>query len=224
MSSIIVTAILLIIASAFPASGGTLTGMITDSEGRPQRDVEVYVYRNGSTRRPADFISSRSGDDGIYRLNLPAGEYWIVARERRDGDERFGPLPVDRRHSGEPVTISIDHEESVVTRDFVIYLLQEAAVLKRWERTYLSTISARIVNRSGQPVSGAYLFAINPGSTRSFPDYFSPSSDGDGFARISLPPGRYEIGATTTFPPAPPVRGSLTVSTDGTEPVVISLE
>lgn len=220
----ITLAIFFVLTCLSTALSGTLTGVITDPAGTPQRDVEVYVYRNGSTRRPADFISNRSGDDGIYRVNLPAGEYWVVARERRDGDERFGPLPTDRRHSGEPVMITIGRDDSVLSRDFVIYLLQEAAALKRRERTALASISARIIHRSGHPVAGAYLFAYTPGSTRPLPDYFSPSSDSDGFVRISLPPGRYEIGAATAFPPGPPVHRSLTISTDETEPVVIPLD
>ena len=69
---------------------GRLAGVVTDLAEAPVTNAEVYLYRSANTRRPADYISPRTGSDGAYRLVVPAGNYWGVARIKEG--ERFGPL------------------------------------------------------------------------------------------------------------------------------------
>lgn len=215
--------ILILFGIAIDAPGGTITGVITDSQGVPQPSMEVYLYRGESIRRPADYISGKSGPDGRYRVTVPVGEYRAIARERREGDERFGPLPLDRRHSGSPVVITIDRDDATVTHDFTVYSLREAAALKKREQSTLVTRMVRIVDRLGKPVPGAIAYAVSPTSNRLIPDYLSPSSDSEGMTSLSLPPGQYRVGATTHFPPER-VFPSTSLSTDSSETVTLPLD
>lgn len=213
----------ILLGTALDAVAGTLSGVITDPEGRPQPGIEVYLYRGESIRRPADYISGRTAPDGRYRLTVPKGDYWVIARERREGDERFGPLPLDRRHSGEPLFLAIDGDDTEITQDFTVFFLREAAALKRREKSHLVTRTVRIIDRSGMPVAGALAYATSHGSKRLIPDFISPSSDREGVTSLSLPAGTYRVGATTTFPPQR-VSPTLTLSTDSTLPVTITLD
>jgi hypothetical protein len=78
-----------------------LKGRILDAAGRSVEGGEVFVYDSVQTRRPADFISPKSDGEGLYRLVLPAGRYWVVARVRNS--TKYGPLAFGGRHSGEAV-------------------------------------------------------------------------------------------------------------------------
>src|SRR6185369_4937558 len=68
----------------------TLQGVISGISGEPVKDAELYIYGTSNTRRPADFISPKTGSNGAYRLVLPKRAYWGVARIKKG--ERYGPL------------------------------------------------------------------------------------------------------------------------------------
>src|SRR6185369_3419698 len=67
-----------------------LTGRIVNIDAKPVSGAEVFVYDSAAIRRPADFISARTGSDGRFSLTLPRQKFWVVARVR-SGD-KFGPL------------------------------------------------------------------------------------------------------------------------------------
>ena len=55
-----------------------LKGNVTDVEGEAVRGAEIYIYDSPDTRRPADFISARTGISGGFSISLAAGRYWAV--------------------------------------------------------------------------------------------------------------------------------------------------
>ena len=59
---------------ASPATGAddtfTLQGIISGILGEPVKDAELYIDGTSNTRRPADFISPKTGVSGAYRLIL----------------------------------------------------------------------------------------------------------------------------------------------------------
>ncbi|UFS70320.1 carboxypeptidase-like regulatory domain-containing protein [Geomonas sp. RF6] len=197
--------LLLVVASivSFPAPSiagaeGILTGHILDGGGHPVPGAEVFAYDSAATRRPADFISAPADGAGIYRLVLPSGKYWLVARLRTG--ERFGPLAFGGKHSGEARETDVDAgaESSV---DFSVLNVREAARLKKEEDDGCREVAGRLLGKEGKPVVGAYAFARREGTTGAIPDYFSTLSDREGRYSIYLPPGRYCIGGATAFPP-----------------------
>lgn len=176
----------------------TLQGVVSTLAGEPVQGAEIYVYLSANTRRPADFISSKSGMNGVYKLILPRATYWGVARIKKG--ERFGPLQPGDKHSGEPVKIEANTEKSV-TLDFTVADMQELAQRREKGREELMEISGTIT-ANGKGVAGAYVYAKVGRISATLPEYFSEWSDAAGKYRLKLPEGNYFIGCDREFPPA----------------------
>lgn len=199
----------------------TLKGVVSTLAGEPVQDAEVYLYSSGNTRRPADFISSKSGRDGVYRLVLPRAAYWGVARIKKG--ERFGPLQPGDKHSGEPVKIEADAEKSV-TLDFTVADMQELAQRREKGREELVEISGTVTS-NGTGVAGAYVYARSGIISATLPDYFSGWTDSSGKYRLKLPAGSYFLGCDKSFPPAETSSNLHEIAlTAGKLPVAIDLQ
>jgi len=186
-----------------PATGGAsanfvMKGRILDVGGNPVEGGEIFVYDTPRTRRPADFISPKSGRDGLYRLEIPAGTYWVVARVRNGA--KYGPLITGGRHSGEALEIEAAAGEEMAL-DFTVADVREMARSLRKAEDDFRNLSGRILDRDGKPVRGAYAFARGEKNDHRLPDFISPWSDTDGRYSLRLPAGRYRLGAATAYPP-----------------------
>ncbi|NVN98100.1 MAG: carboxypeptidase regulatory-like domain-containing protein [Geobacteraceae bacterium] len=198
LAAIILIAVIML---PFAANGAedniTLQGKVATLSGEPVANAEIYIYSTKNSRRPADFISPKTGDSGVYRLILPKASYWAVARVKKG--ERFGPLQPGDRHSGEPIKIEPD-AESTISQDFSVADMQELAQSRLKGREELVEISG-ILSRSSKPLAGYYVFAKADRIIVTNPDYFSAWTDASGRYNIKLPPGRYFLGAAALFPP-----------------------
>lgn len=58
----------------------TVTGKVVDSKGVAVKGSMVMAKKNFTDPRPL-YISGKTGADGIYRLNLPPGKYYFIARD-----------------------------------------------------------------------------------------------------------------------------------------------
>lgn len=215
-------ALLLSTMNALAADTFTLQGKITSLGGDPVAEAEVYLYASKNTRRPADFISPKSSRSGIYRMVLPQGTYWAVARIKTG--ERFGPLMPGDRHSGEPVRISPEGDGEL-TQDFTVADMQELAQKREKSREELIELSGTITDADGRGVAGAYAYARTSLLTATLPEYISAWADESGRYRLKLPPGHYYLGSAAIFPP-PPGTSSLRESeiTVRKSPVAIDLQ
>lgn len=183
-----------------PASpSATVRGVIRDLEGRPVEGGEAYFYDDSDTRRPADFISSRSGADGRYRAVVPAGSYQVVARVRRGG--RFGPLRAGDRHSGAPRPLKV-REGAVADLDFVVAGLREAARRRDKVRPDHFAVSGRVTSPKGAPLAERYVVARLPGAESVFPKHLSTWTDAAGRFSLYLPAGEYRLAVASRFPPS----------------------
>ena len=199
-----------------------LQGNITTLGGEPAQDAEIYLYGTKNTRRPADFISPKTGPEGTYRMIWPTGTYWAVARIKKG--ERFGPLMPGDRHSGEPVQIVTDGEPQV-NRDFVVADMQELAQKREKSRGDLLTLSGRVTDPSGNGVAGAYVYARTGRITATLPDYVSSWTDLSGRYHLKLPAGHYFLGSATAFPPPEPAVPPTEIElAPGKLPVAIDLQ
>lgn len=176
---------------------GTLSGRILDINRQPVAGAEVYLYTNSDIRRPADFISAPSDQDGRYRVLLPPGEYWAAARLRTNGAQ-FGPLMPGDKHSAWPVEIEIDADKQA-QNDFVVVNLREAArLVKKTEKVF--KIQGEILGPGRKPVANAYAYANRSQSPTRLPDYLSAWTDDSGRYTLFLPKGTYYLGWATDFP------------------------
>jgi hypothetical protein len=187
------------IPSLYAGQTGFLEGRILDITESPVKKAEVYVFDSPDVKRPADFISNRTTEDGRYRVQLPSGNYWAVAILRK-GEGRFGPLGYGDKHSGEPVALKISTDESR-SRDFMVVNLREAARKHQKKSAELIKITGKIVDRKGSPVRMAYAMAHKMEQFGNLPDYISTWTDNNGEYTLYLKPGRYFLGASVGFPP-----------------------
>jgi hypothetical protein len=183
----------------YAGQSGTLEGRILDIFEEPVRNAEVYVFDSPDVKRPTDFISNRTTEDGRYSVKIPSGNYWAVAIFRESG-ARFGPLGSNDKHSGDPVALEIA-DGGTRSMDFTVMNLREAAMKHKKRSEELIKVTGRIVNKSGIPVQTAYAMAHKMQQFGTLPDYISAWTDKQGTYTLYLPPGRYFLGASVGFPP-----------------------
>lgn len=190
--------VMMLPAVSFAAPTAFLSGSILGVAGEPVAEAEVFLYRTANIRRPADFISAKSNLQGKYRLELPVGTYWAVARVRKG--EIYGPLDLGYRHSGEPVQVSIGDEPEVLL-DFTVADLREQAQKRPKTDTDLIAVSGRIIDVDSKGVPLAYAYARVDPLQSTLPAYMSAWSDSEGRFTLLLPPGNYRLGTARAFPP-----------------------
>lgn len=181
------------------------TGTVTDGAGRAVKDAEIFIYDSATIRRPADFITPRTGNDGVFSIRLPGGKYWTVARVRK-GD-KFGPLLPGDRHSGEPAEIDPANDPEV-RLDFTVADIREAAQNRPKTREDYFRLSGRILDREGKPVGNAYVFARDETAAERVPSYISSWSDERGEYVLFLPQGKHLVRGALQFPPEPKGEGA----------------
>ncbi len=173
-------------------------GKVLDIERKPVEGAEIYVYNSPAVKRPADFISQRTNKNGDFRVILPAGKYWAVARLR--SGEKYGPLMPGDKHSGEPVEIELAPDKEI-GKDFNVADMREVARLRKKTREDYIKIKGRILDKNGSPVKMAYAIANKNKAIPEIPDYISAWTDEEGYYILYLPPGEFYIGSATKFPP-----------------------
>ncbi|MFO7605412.1 MAG: carboxypeptidase-like regulatory domain-containing protein [Desulfurivibrionaceae bacterium] len=174
-------------------------GRIVDTANEPVSGAEVYVFDSANVKRPADFISNRTGNDGYYRVELPAGHYRTMAIKRISA-AKFGPLGKDDKHSGDPFEIDSAGKKEVI-KDFTVMDLREAARAAQKRSDSVIRISGRVLDDSGRPLGMAYGLADPHRKFSGMPHYFSIWTERDGRYVLFLPRGKLFIGAARDFPP-----------------------
>ncbi|NTV13372.1 MAG: carboxypeptidase regulatory-like domain-containing protein [Desulfobulbaceae bacterium] len=193
---LLVVAILL--APTIAGAGPLLfQGRILDAGGQPVSGAEVYVFNSANVKRPADFISEKSGGDGRYQLVLPPGHYWTMAVQRQ-GTARVGPLGPNDRFSGEPLAFEGGSDKHL-DHDFTVISLKEAALRSHKRNEDLLKVTGRILDPAGLPVAGAYALA-DPSQQTELPLYLSTWTEADGVYTLYLPKGKIFLGAAKVFP------------------------
>ena len=177
----------------------SMEGRIVDAEGNSVEGAEVYLYRSKNVKKPADFMSTKTGTDGLYKVILSVGTYWSVAIFRKSG-KTFGPLEKGDRHSGEPIKLELGES---LEQDFEIIDLREAARKVQKRNEDLFKLSGRLVDATGDPVAESYALAGKTKKFKNIPRYISAWTDVSGKYSLFLPTGTYYLGGALLFPPGP---------------------
>ena len=152
-------------------------------QGEPLEKAYLYVYKDPSKnfKGPGYFIQPVARGD--FRLNLPPGEYYLLARKRMQGGQ-FGPIEIGdyfNYYYGNPVRIEAGQVQEIkietVTR---LSMLEEDVV-------DLQGVSGQVVDASGVAQAGLYVFAYRQAAMTGNPDFFSAPTGADGYFEISLP-------------------------------------
>lgn len=191
-----ICAILLFASRATGESPLIFKGLVVDGAERPVAGAEVLVFDSADVKRPADYISEKTGADGLFLLQLRPGRYWTMAVQRTSG-AKIGPLAPTDRYSGSPLVFEGKAGQEV-NSDFTVMELKEAALLNRKRNDELIRVTGRILNVRGQPVAGAYVLA-GPAPRGDWPAYLSAWTEADGRYTIFLPKGKIFIGTSRIF-------------------------
>ncbi len=189
-----------------------LTGKVSDASGLSVEGAMVFIYSSPAVRQSADFMSAPTEKDGIYRLLLPPGRYWAVARLKKSIG--FGPLMPGDKHSGEPVEVDLAMEKEV-TLDFTVVDLKEAMNLREKTREVAVRVTGRIVDGKGTPLAGVYAVAGRREKVSGVPEYLSAWSDADGRYTLYVTKGKYHLGSAAAFPPGETYVAGPAVTVDG---------
>jgi hypothetical protein len=175
----------------------------------PAEGVYVYVYKRGADPHgPAEVIlPAPTAADGTFTVELPPGDYTLVARKRSNqdnagplspGDQRSDPVDVKVPAGGmEKMTLSLNVKDDAEMRSFV--------PPKEWT----TVISGTVRDPDGKPVSGARVHVYTYVQMSERPKYVSERTGPDGKYAVFLPKGgTYYLAARDRFG-GPPRIGDL---------------
>ncbi len=169
-----------------PAVAGEATGIRGEITflGEPLEKCYLYVYRDTSRgfRGPAYFVQPVG--KGHFRLRLPPGEYYLLARKRAKGGQ-FGPIEVGdyfNYYYGNPVKIEAGRMQQVR-----IETITRLAMLEEGEEPPFRGLTGTVIGPDGQPAAGLHVFAYRDPAMTGTPDLFSPPTGPDGRFRLPLP-------------------------------------
>lgn len=157
-------------------------------QGEPLERTYLYVYKSTGAdfKGPAWFIQPVA--KGRFRMSLPPGDYWLLARKRAKGGQ-YGPIEIGdyfNYYYGNPVHIeknkSLNIHLETITR---LSMLEEDPSLE------FVGINGQIFGPDSKPASGLRVFAYRSEKMSGTPAYISSPSGEDGHFQLSIP----DIGA-----------------------------
>jgi hypothetical protein len=190
---------------AAPEQGSVsgVRGQIT-FEGEPLEKVYLYVYKApvDGFKGPGHFI--QPVEKGSFRLRLPPGEYFLLARKRAKGGQ-FGPIEIGdyfNYYHGNPLRI-----EAGQMRQVRIETITRLSMLEEEDAPPpFRGVRGRVLGPGKKPLAGLHVFAYRDPAMTGSPDFFSPPTAADGTFALPLPAaGDYYLLAREAFggPAAP---------------------
>lgn len=180
-----------------------LQGQVTT----PLEGVHLYVYKPGMDfYGPAFAISPATGTDGRFDLELPDGDYVVVARKRAKGEETGPVVAGDNRSEFLPVTV----------RGGAVEMQISAPIKIGNQRNFTGDVDAsktgiagQVLDSDGHPVAAARVHVYDHVQMSERPKYVSEKTGPDGRYLIYLPAGgTYYLAARDKFG-GPPKLGDL---------------
>ncbi len=145
----------------------------------------LYVYKNPGKgfKGPGYFIQPVA--KGRFRLNLPPGDYYLLARKRERGGQ-FGPIEIGdyfNFYYGNPIHVTAGQVREVKIETITRLSMLEEDVID------FQGVRGQVVNGAGEAQVGLYVFAYRQPEMTGSPDYFSAPTDQKGLFELSLPDG-----------------------------------
>jgi len=189
-----------------PAGEGGL-GRVQGTVVSPLEGTYLYVYKKGmDLYGPAFAVSEATGPDGRFDLQLPAGDYIVVARKRANGDAAGPVVAGDNKSEFINLTVTGTTTELTVMAPTKVGDSRRLSKDQDATRTGLSGV---IVDAEGNPVEGARVHVYDHVQMSERPKFVSEKTGPDGRYLIFLPEGgTYYLAARDKFG-GPPKLGDL---------------
>ena len=164
--------------------------------GEPLERVYLYVYQDPGSGFKGLGYFVQPVERGKFRINLPPGDYYLLARKRARGGQ-FGPIEQGDYYNyyyGNPVHVSAGE-----VRETQIEMLERLAMLEE-EVVDFQGVRGQVVDAAGKAQSGLYVFAYRTADMAGTPAFFSEPSGPDGRFQLALPDaGPYYLLARQAF-------------------------
>ena len=190
-------------------AGGGPTGVVQGTVYAPAEGVFLYVYKPGVDPYGPAFVilPAPTRPDGAFTLDLPPGEYTIVAR-RRSNQENSGPLEGGDLRS-EPVTVRVDGRKKTPLTLLMERKGDAETLAFQPPPEWSTAVSGVVRDADGRPVEGARVHVYTYVQMSERPKYVSERTGPDGKYVIFLPKGgTYYLAARNRFG-GPPRIGDL---------------
>lgn len=175
----------------------------------PAEGVFLYVYRKGDDPHGPAYVilPAPTLKDGAFKVELPAGEYVVVAR-RRSNLENSGPL-IGGDLRSDPVMVRVG-DAGKVALSLLMYAKDDME-LKAFQPpdAWTTALAGTVRDADGNPVEGARVHVYTYVQMSERPKYVSERTGPDGRYIIYLPKGgTYYLAARNRFG-GPPRIGDL---------------
>lgn len=170
-------------AEKAPRSG--LRGEITFQDA-PLERAYLYVYQDAEKGFKGPGYLIQPVEKGLFRLNLPPGKYWLLARKRLRGGQ-FGPIETGdyfNYYPGNPVTVAAGE-----MREVKIETITRLSMLEDDPNALFVGVRGRIVDAAGKPAARLHVFAYRQAEMTGTPEFFSAPTGSDGKFELALPEG-----------------------------------
>jgi hypothetical protein len=152
----------------------------------PLERAYLYVYQDADKGFKGPGYLIQPVAKGTFRLNLPPGQYWLLARKRLRGGQ-FGPIETGdyfNYYPGNPVTVTANE-----VREVRIETITRLSMLEDDPNAPFVGVRGRIVDAAGKPVARLHVFAYRQAAMTGTPEFFSAPTGVDGRFDLSLPEG-----------------------------------
>lgn len=188
-----------------PDPGTAVSGRVVH-HGEPVARAFVYVYTEDASglMGPSYGEAVQAAEDGTFRIELPAGRYFLAARRRADGSRLGEPAPGDLNGSypHNPVAVEKGQERDLGTFSLAA-VDAEVQRQRRQAGKFAATptgLTGRAVDKDGRPLADIYVFAYLDSRMVGKPTYISDPTGSDGRFRLNLGAAdTYFIGARSAF-------------------------
>ncbi len=158
-------------------------------QGQPLERTYLYVYKSTESdfKGPAWFI--QPVEKGTFRMSLPPGDYWLLARKRMKGGQ-YGPIEIGdyfNFYYGNPL-----HIEKNELKNIKLETITRLSMLEEDPAAAFTGIHGSVVDSANRSVAGLRVFAYRSATMTGTPAYISAVTSKDGRFNLAIPePGNY---------------------------------
>jgi len=186
-------------SSPVAGEGAGIAGQVL-FEDEPLGRAYVHVYRDVSTNfRGMGLAAVPTGEDGRFRIKLPPGNYYVLARKRQGGgmygppgkDDYIGYLP------GNPVVVR--------PGAFTPVLLETATRVDLLEEIWFTEgasagwFEGNVTEAAGKPATGLYVLFYTDEALSGTPAFVAGPTDAKGHFRVRAAAGKFHLLARSNL-------------------------
>ena len=169
-------------------------------EDQPLGRAYVHVYRDAGTNfRGMGLASVPAGGDGRFRIKLPPGSYYVLARKRKGGG-MYGPPGKDDYigyYPGNPVTVrpgafSPLLLEATTRIDLLDELWVTGGASAGW-------FEGNVTDAGGKPAAGLYVLFYTDEAMSGTPAFVAGPTDAKGHFRVRAAAGKFHLLARSNL-------------------------